>query len=173
MSGFGGLRRISTASCLALPLAFEAKVRNILRCPLKRPSDPLLNQFVVLRTASVAVLMTVFAIGLILGELYGDVAGETSLPWRIVKLRPLLSQRYSRCRSSTYSTAGLFETACSISGSSRTRRPTRESRHLWPCRFSSYMCPFRNRVFGSAPLNLVFRAESTALAALVLPLKAS
>jgi magnesium-transporting ATPase (P-type) len=49
---------------LALPLAFEAMEPNVMERPPRAPKAPILDAFVLFRTAYVAVLMTVGAIGL-------------------------------------------------------------------------------------------------------------
>jgi len=52
------------AVALALPLAFEAKEKDVMARPPRRPDEPLLSSFVVFRTIMVAVLMTIGAIAL-------------------------------------------------------------------------------------------------------------
>ncbi|PAP78665.1 cation transporter [Rubrivirga marina] len=53
---------------LALPLAFEAPERDVMRRPPRRPDAPILSRFVVGRTVAVALLMAAGAIGLFLNE---------------------------------------------------------------------------------------------------------
>jgi Ca2+-transporting ATPase len=56
------------AVSLALPLAFEAMERDIMRRPPRRPDAPLLSPLVLRRTATVSVLMAAGAVGLFLYE---------------------------------------------------------------------------------------------------------
>jgi magnesium-transporting ATPase (P-type) len=56
------------AVALALPLAFEAKERDIMTRVPRGPHEPILNRFVLVRTVLVAVLMSAMAIGLFLWE---------------------------------------------------------------------------------------------------------
>jgi Ca2+-transporting ATPase len=57
------------AVSLALPLAFEAMERDIMRRPPRRPDAPLLSPLVLRRTAMVSLLMTAGAVGLFLYEM--------------------------------------------------------------------------------------------------------
>ncbi len=50
------------AVALALPLAFEAPEPNVMNRPPRRPGEPILNRFVVVRTFLVAALMTAAAV---------------------------------------------------------------------------------------------------------------
>lgn len=56
---------VATVS-LALPLAFEAAEPDIMHRPPRRPGAPVLSRFVLLRTAIVALLMTLGGVGLFL-----------------------------------------------------------------------------------------------------------
>jgi Ca2+-transporting ATPase len=56
------------AVALALPLAFEAKEKNLMQRPPRSPDEPILSHFVIMRTGLVALLMTVGAIALFLWE---------------------------------------------------------------------------------------------------------
>jgi Ca2+-transporting ATPase len=53
---------------LALPLAFEAKERDVMRRPPRSPGRPVLSRFVIIRTLVAATLMSAGAIGLFLWE---------------------------------------------------------------------------------------------------------
>jgi Ca2+-transporting ATPase len=53
---------------LALPIAFEARERDVMQRPPRRPDAPVLSPFVVLRTVLVAVLMCAGSVGLFLWE---------------------------------------------------------------------------------------------------------
>ncbi len=67
------------AVSLALPLAFEAMERDIMRRPPRRPDAPLLSPLVLRRTATVSVLMAAGAVGLFLFEWHAGLAlGETA-----------------------------------------------------------------------------------------------
>jgi magnesium-transporting ATPase (P-type) len=61
------------AVALALPLAFEAKERNIMARPPRGPREPILNRFVLTRTVLVAVLMSVMAIALFIWEYQREI----------------------------------------------------------------------------------------------------
>jgi len=52
------------AVALALPLAFEAKERDVMERPPRNLSEPLLSRFVIFRTVLVAILMTAGAVSL-------------------------------------------------------------------------------------------------------------
>jgi magnesium-transporting ATPase (P-type) len=62
------------AVALALPLAFEAREPNIMDRPPRKPTQPVLSGFVVVRTIVVAVLMTAGSIGVFLYAYEGNVA---------------------------------------------------------------------------------------------------
>jgi Ca2+-transporting ATPase len=59
---------------LALPLAFEAKERDVMQRPPRRPNEPVLTRFVILRTVVVALLMTAGAIALFHWEYGKEIA---------------------------------------------------------------------------------------------------
>jgi potassium/sodium efflux P-type ATPase len=56
------------AIALALPLAFEAKERDVMSRPPRRSSEPILSRFVMFRTVVVAILMTMGAVALFHSE---------------------------------------------------------------------------------------------------------
>lgn len=58
---------------LALPLAFEAMEPDIMSRPPRRPGEPIMNRFVVIRTVLVALLMTAAAIGLFLHDFHSQM----------------------------------------------------------------------------------------------------
>jgi len=62
------------AVALALPLAFEAMERDVMRRPPRHPDAPLLSRLVLRRTAVVALLMTAGAVGLFLFEWHAGLA---------------------------------------------------------------------------------------------------
>jgi len=62
------------AVALALPLAFEAKERDVMSRPPRKPNEPLLSKFVMFRTVFVAILMTIGAIALFHVEFLSAIA---------------------------------------------------------------------------------------------------
>jgi len=66
------------AVTLALPLAFEAMERDIMRRPPRSPAAPLLSRLVLRRTAMSAILMTAGAVGLFLYEWHHGLANGDS-----------------------------------------------------------------------------------------------
>jgi magnesium-transporting ATPase (P-type) len=62
---------------LALPLAFEAKEPNLMARPPRSAREPILSQFVLLRTVLVALLMTAEAITLFLWEYNSEILAGT------------------------------------------------------------------------------------------------
>jgi len=65
------------AVALALPLAFEAKERNVMARPPRSSFEPVLSRFVLMRTLLVALLMTAGAIALFLWEYNGEILAGT------------------------------------------------------------------------------------------------
>jgi magnesium-transporting ATPase (P-type) len=61
------------AVSLALPLAFEAMERDVMKRPPRDPNAALLSPLVLRRTATVALLMTAGAVGLFLFEWHGGL----------------------------------------------------------------------------------------------------
>ncbi len=64
---------------LALPLAFEAMEPDVMARPPRRPDQPLLDRFLLVRTVLVALLMTVGAVGLFLYEYRTEAAQRVHL----------------------------------------------------------------------------------------------
>ena len=155
---------------LALPLAFEAMEPNIMKRPPRKPSEPLMNRFVVFRTVFVAILMAVFAVGLFLNEYYGDVArgDDPALALREAQTMAvtavILMQIFYllNCRSLKNSVfdIGLFTNKTVYAGIAA----------LLALQLLFVYAPFMNSVFGSAPLTMGSWAKSAALAALILPI---
>jgi Ca2+-transporting ATPase len=58
---------------LALPLAFEAKERNVMQRPPRAPDRPVLSPFVIVRTFVAATLMCAGAVGLFLWEYWREL----------------------------------------------------------------------------------------------------
>jgi magnesium-transporting ATPase (P-type) len=61
------------AVTLALPLAFEAKERNLMARAPRDPKEPILTRFVLMRTGLVALLMAAGAIGVFVWEYKGEL----------------------------------------------------------------------------------------------------
>jgi Ca2+-transporting ATPase len=62
------------AVTLALPLAFEAKERDVMNRPPRDPKEPVINRFVVVRTMLAATLMSAGTVSLFLWQYHGAMA---------------------------------------------------------------------------------------------------
>ncbi|NOK34177.1 HAD-IC family P-type ATPase [Corallococcus exercitus] len=156
---------------LALPLAFEAKERHVMRRPPRAPDTPVLSHFVVMRTGLVALLMAAGAIGLFLWELArqgGIRAAPTDLALaeaRTMAVNTVVSFQIFYlwlCRTLTGSTREVGFT------SNRTVFLGIAALVLLQAAFM--YVPFFQRLFGSAPLSLGDIARSVLVGACVLPI---
>ncbi|RKH69785.1 cation-translocating P-type ATPase [Corallococcus aberystwythensis] len=155
---------------LALPLAFEAKERHVMRRPPRAPDTPVLSHFVVMRTGLVAVLMAAGAIGLFLWEFArqggtGTVPPELALAEaRTMAVNTVVSFQIFYlwlCRTLTGSTREVGFT------SNRTVFVGIAALVLLQAAFM--YVPFFQRLFGSAPLSAGDIARSVLAGACVLP----
>ncbi|RKH03801.1 cation-translocating P-type ATPase [Corallococcus carmarthensis] len=155
---------------LALPLAFEAKERHVMRRKPRAPDTPVLSRFVVMRTGLVAVLMAAGAIGLFLWE-FERQGGTRADPsgWALAEARTMAVNTVVSfqifylwlCRTLTGSTREVGFT------SNRTVFVGIAALVLLQAAFM--YVPFFQRLFGSAPLSLGDIARSVLVGACVLP----
>ncbi|MFP2899222.1 cation-translocating P-type ATPase [Corallococcus sp. 4LFB] len=155
---------------LALPLAFEAKERHVMRRPPRAPDAPVLSRFVVMRTGLVAVLMAAGAIGLFLWE-FARQGGTHTAPSdqvlaeaRTMAVNTVVSFQIFYlwlCRTLTGSTREVGFT------SNRTVFLGIAALVLLQAAFM--YVPFFQRLFGSAPLSPGDIARSVLVGACVLP----
>jgi Ca2+-transporting ATPase len=68
---------VATVS-LALPLAFEAQEQDIMQRRPRRPGEPILGRFLLVRTGAVALLMTAATVGIFLWEYQTELAKGVS-----------------------------------------------------------------------------------------------
>ncbi|NNB88677.1 HAD-IC family P-type ATPase [Corallococcus exiguus] len=155
---------------LALPLAFEAKERHVMRRPPRSPDTPVLSHFVVMRTGLVALLMTAGAIGLFLWE-FTRQGGTHGVPnaWALAEARTMAVNTVVSfqifylwlCRTLTGSTreVGFASNPTVFVGIAA----------LVLLQAAFMYVPFFQRLFGSAPLSLGDIARSVLVGACVLP----
>jgi magnesium-transporting ATPase (P-type) len=154
---------------LALPLAFEARERDVMRRPPRRPDAPILSRFVVVRTVVVALLMAAGALALFLAEYHmalgaGVEAGHAlSEAQTMAVTTVILFQIFYllNCRSLKESVleVGLFSNPWVYVGIGA----------LLVLQLGFVYLPVMNGIFGSAPLPLVAWGEALLVALLVLP----
>ena len=154
---------------LALPLAFEAKEPDLMGRPPRRPDEPILTRFVLVRTALVAVLMTAGAIGLFLWEYY--VEFERGVP----RARAL-----AEAQTMAVTTMILFQVCYLLN--CRSLRDSARTIGLWSnptvylgiggllaLQVGFVYLPFMNELFDSAPLALDAWLAAGLVSAIVLP----
>ncbi|MFB1481664.1 cation-translocating P-type ATPase [Corallococcus sp. RDP092CA] len=155
---------------LALPLAFEAKERHVMRRPPRAPDTPVLSHFVVMRTGLVALLMAAGAIGLFLWELarqggtHGVPTDRALAEARTMAVNTVVSFQIFYlwlCRTLTGSTreVGFASNPTVFVGIAA----------LVLLQAAFMYVPFLQRLFGSAPLSLEAIARSVLAGACVLP----
>ncbi|RKG57781.1 HAD family hydrolase [Corallococcus sp. CA054B] len=155
---------------LALPLAFEAKERHVMRRPPRAPDTPVLSHFVVMRTGLVALLMAAGAIGLFLWEFARQGGGQdasnvlTLAEARTMAVNTVVSFQIFylwMCRTLTGSTreVGFTSNPTVFVGIAA----------LVLLQAAFMYVPFFQRLFGSAPLSLGDIARSVLVGACVLP----
>ena len=161
---------------LALPLAFEAKERNVMQRPPRRPDAPVLSGFVIARTFIAAALMCAGAVGLFYYEYFRELPlvgtpGHESLTKDLVLAEAqtmavttvIMFQIFYmlNCRSLAGSilSVGLF--------SNRTVFIGVGTLLLLQALFI-YLAPL-NRVFGSAPLSFTDVGLATLAGMIILP----
>ncbi len=155
---------------LALPLAFEAKERNIMNRPPRKPNEPLLNPFVIFRTILVALIIAAVGIGLFLkefssainaGVISADALSEaqTMAVTSIVFLQ-IFYMLNCRSLSESIFNIGVFSNSTVFVGIGI----------LLALQLAYVHLPFMNQLFGSSPLSLQSWAESALCGAVVLPI---
>ncbi|TSC25222.1 HAD-IC family P-type ATPase [Corallococcus sp. Z5C101001] len=156
---------------LALPLAFEARERHVMRRPPRAPDTPVLSHFVVMRTGLVALLMAAGAIGLFLWELQrqgGRAAAANALALaeaRTMAVNTVVSFQIFYlwlCRTLTGSTREV--------GFSSNRAVFVGIALLVLLQAAFMYVPFLQRIFGSAPLSWGAIGRSVLVGAAVLPI---
>lgn len=154
---------------LALPLAFEAKERNIMNRPPRKPKEPLLNPFVIFRTILVAVIITLAGIGLFLkeftsamnaGGVSSDALSEaqTMAVTSIVFLQIFYMLNCRSLRESIFN-IGVFSNYTIFVGIGI----------LLALQIAYVHLPFMNQLFGSSALSFQSWLESALCGAVVLP----
>jgi magnesium-transporting ATPase (P-type) len=154
---------------LALPLAFEGMERDVMVRPPRPAGAPILNRFVLFRTALVAVLMAAGAIGLFLFD-YGRAlaAGAPAeaaareaqtLAVTTVVLFQIFYVLHCRSLSGSIRSVGLFSNPWVYAGIAA----------LLALQLGFVYLPFMNALFDSAPLPLDAWLEAALVAAVIVP----
>jgi Ca2+-transporting ATPase len=155
---------------LALPLAFETKENDIMNRKPRKPGEPLLNKFVLLRTVFVALIMTGIGLGLFLRVFDREISAGANHGVAMVKAQTLavtsivfLQIFYLlNCRSLQRSifSIGVFSNKSVLLGIAI----------LVVLQVGFVYLPFMNTLFGSLPLDIYSWLESILFGALVLPI---
>jgi Ca2+-transporting ATPase len=159
---------VATVS-LALPLAFESKESDIMNRKPRKPREPLLNRFVIIRTVLVALIITGTGIGLFLhvftreteAGTAGIIATAKAQTMAVTSIVFLQIFYLLNCRSLQRSifSIGIFSNKTILPGILILIALQTGFVHL----------PFMNTLFGSAPLDLYSWLESILFGAVVLP----
>ena len=161
---------------LALPLAFEAKERNIMARPPRSPAQPVLSHFVIIRTFVAATLMCAGAVGLFYWEyvrglsltdqpVTGAVSAATALAeaqtMAVTTVIAFQIFYLLHCRSLRGSlvSVGIFSNWTMFLGIGS----------LLALQALFIYGPFMNTVFGSAPLAPLELLWATLAGAIILP----
>lgn len=159
---------VATVS-LALPLAFEAPEPNIMRRPPRRPGEPVLGRFLVLRTLAVAVLMTIVSVTVFLWEYHVErtkgvgmgVALAESQTIAVTTIIIFQCCYLANCRSLRHSifSVGLFSNPMFFVGVAL----------VLILQAGFIYLPASHALFSSAPLNLEAWSKSLIMGILILP----
>ena len=159
---------VATVS-LALPLAFEAQEADIMRRPPRRPGEPVLGRFLLIRTAVVATLMTALTVGIFLWEYYGEQALGRSPAHALAKAQTIavttivLFQCFylANCRSlrSSFISVGLFTNPLFYVGVTL----------VLLLQVTFIYLPAANALFGSSSLALTDWTKALIVGALIVP----
>jgi magnesium-transporting ATPase (P-type) len=157
------------AVALALPLAFEAKERDVMLRPPRPPGEPILSPFVVRRTAIVALLVTAGTVALFLFVwrrdlrlgVAGDVALSVAQTMAVTAIISFQTFYLVLCRSlrGTVAEIGFFSNPAVIPGICAVL--------LLHAVF--VYAPFMQRLFGSHALTAEELAGAAAVGATILP----
>ncbi len=155
---------------LALPLAFEAKEIDIMNRMPRKPGEPLLNKFVLLRTVFVALLITGAGLGLFIHVFNRETNAGIACSVALIKAQTMavtsivfLQIFYLlNCRSLQRSifSIGVFSNKSILAGIFI----------LIVLQAGFVYLPFMNALFGSLPLDMKSWLESILFGAVVLPI---
>jgi magnesium-transporting ATPase (P-type) len=154
---------------LALPLAFEAMEPGLMRRPPRSPKAPVLNAFIMGRTAIMAILMAAGALGLFLLEY--DSTLDAGAPAEVAR---------SVAQTEAVLTVILFQIFYLFQCRSMTRSALSIGFWTNPWIFAGIAvvlllqsifiyAPFMNATFGSAPLDLEAWVEAVLVALIGVP----
>ncbi len=157
------------AVTLALPLAFEAKERDVMRRPPRPADQPILSTLVLRRTALVAVLMTAGAVGLFLWEWHHALARGVTPALALAEAQTL-----------AVTSVIFFQVLYLLESRSLTRSLFASSVRDNPVvllgvaatlglQAAFVYAPFMHRVFGTAPLDPIDLGRAALVATAILP----
>ncbi|MBL0277446.1 MAG: HAD-IC family P-type ATPase [Anaeromyxobacter sp.] len=157
------------AVALALPLAFEAKERDVMRRPPRPPREPILSTLVLRRTVVAAVLMTAGSVGLFLWEWHHALAAGESPALALAEAQTL-----------AVTSVIFFQVLYLMESRSLTRSLFASSIRDNPAVLLGVAAilglqalfvyaPFMHRVFGTAPLALADLGRAALVASVILP----
>jgi Ca2+-transporting ATPase len=157
------------AVTLALPLAFEAKERDVMTRPPRDPGAPILSRLVLRRTALAAVLMTAGAVGLFLWE------------WRrALALAEAPTMALAEAQTLAVTTVIFFQVFYLLESRSLTRSLFASGVRDNPVVLLGVAAilglqavfvyaPFMHRIFGTAPLDPADLGRAALVAMVILP----
>ncbi len=159
---------VATVS-LALPLAFEAQEPDVMRRPPRKPDQPVFGEFLLKRTAAVAILMTMSTVGVFLWEYHSEVrlgvapAVAMAEAQTIAVTTIIFFQCFylANCRSLSHSflSVGVFKNRMFYVGVAL----------VLLLQLAFVYLPAANRLFGSAPLHSEAWVKALVVGALILP----
>ncbi len=159
---------VATVS-LALPLAFEAQEPDVMRRPPRKPDQPVFGEFLLKRTAAVALLMTAATVGVFLWEYQAEIrrgvapAVAMAEAQTIAVTTIIIFQCFylANCRSLSHSfiSVGVFKNKMFYVGVAL----------VLLLQVGFVYLPPANKLFGSAPLNTEAWIKALVVGALILP----
>ena len=157
------------AVALALPLAFEEKEPDVMERPPRRPDEPILSRFVLMRTVLVATMMAAAAIALFLWEYHSAV--DAGAPANIALAD---AQTMAVTAVTMFQVFYLFN--CRSLRDSVLRIGFASNRMVFVgvgavllLHAAFVYVPVMNRLFGSMPVSLRDLGFATLVSAIVLP----